>query len=168
MRILCISNYYPPYFEGGYEISVKESMDYLAEMGHEIFILCGSKGVANPSLNWEYIPREPVRTLKYINYQHSSFMDKHKVEVFNYKATIKALKQLCPDLVYFGNMKAISIAPVIAAQNLKIPRIFDVGDIWLRIYTSPSLKSRLFRFLKRILPFTVGGDIHLDPVIIVS
>ena len=170
MKILCISNYYPPFFEGGYEISVKESMDYLINKGYEVYILCGNKGTEyNSSNNAKlFLPEEPKRILHYIDYSNPSFFDKHNVEKHNYHATINALSAIQPHLVYFGNQKAISIAPVLAVQKLKFPRVFDIGDIWPDSYIKSDLKSRMYRFLKMILPGTIGGHIHLDPIIVVS
>lgn len=169
MNILCISNYYPPYYEGGYEISVKESMDYLRQNGHKVFILCGNKGIAQPPLHIsEVLEGEPIRVLQYIDYNNASFINKHRVEVFNYRITQALIKAVNPDIVYIANLKAISIAPVIAVQKLKIKRVFDLGDIWLKAYTGSSLKSRTFRFLKSLLPCTIGGHIDLNPVIVIS
>lgn len=170
MRVLCISNYYPPFFEGGYEISVKETMDFLSEQGHTIYILCGNKGVINDG---EPAPEaikanEAHRILQYIDYQHPKFSNKHKVEKYNYSATIKALQSSEPDLVYFGNMKGLSIAPVLAVQASKYPRVFDIGDIWPAAYLLPGLKSMIYRSIKRALPFTIGGKMILDPLIVPS
>lgn len=169
MKILCISNYYPPFFEGGYEISVQESMDYLETRGHQVFVLCGSKGSILPQDRALHFAEEPVqRKLRYIDYHHPSFLDKHKAELHNYLLTAKAIKALKPDLVYFGNQKAISIAPALAVQKLNIPHIYDIGDDWLKTYAANSLKKKIFQRLKCLLPFFVGGKVMLDPVIVPS
>ncbi len=169
MKMLCVSNYYPPHFEGGYEISVKETMDYLASRGHEVSVVCGTKGVAATDSS-SFIPEYGgvSRVLKYIDYQKPGFIAKHRVEKFNYQIVTDAIKVLNPDLVYIANMKAVSIAPVIAVQNAKVPHVFDLGDIWLKSYLAPGLKGRLFRYAKSILPNTIGGKIELNPVIVLS
>ncbi len=169
MKILCISNYYPPFFEGGYEISVQETMAYLSERGHQIYVLCGNKGVDSPDpIPSSLTPIEPLRTLRYIDYARPCFMDKHRVEKYNYNTVLQIALQVRPDIVYFGNMKALSISPVLAIQKLQIPRVFDLGDIWLKSYQNSSLKGRMFRLAKRVLPFTIGGRIDLNPVIVLS
>lgn len=169
MKILCISNYYPPHFEGGYEISVKETMDYMVERGHQVYVLCGHRGLSQAEpMPSKMIPGDVVRALTYIDYQHASFQNKHTVEIHNFRSTIAAINMTNPDIVYIANMKAISIAPVIAVQKRRIPRVFDLGDIWLRTYTAKDKKSRAFRFIKWLLPFTIGGRIYLNPVIVLS
>lgn len=169
MKILCISNLYPPYFEGGYEISVKETMDFLSEQGHEVYVLCGYKGVETSTIPNLAIERDaPLRILRYINYHEASIRNKHEVEKFNYLITCQVLDLVKPEIVYFGNMKAISIAPIIAVQKSGHKRIFDIGDIWLKNYSAKDLRSRFYRFVKGLLPFTISGKIHLDPVIVIS
>lgn len=169
MKILCISNFYPPYFEGGYEISVKESMDYLADHKHDVYILCGNRGQTDsPDKLQKPVPNQAIRILKYINYAQASFRDKHRVERFNYDVCCTLIRKLKPDIVYMANMKAISIAPVIAVQKLKQAHVYDLGDIWLKAYLQPGLKSRMFRWLKATLPLMIGGRIDLNPVIVVS
>ncbi len=175
MRVLCISNYYPPFFEGGYEISVKETMDYLAQMGHETYVLCGRKGIADEDLARNpgevvaaAVPDKPIRVLKYIDYRKRGFWAKHQVERYNYIVTKKLIAQINPDIVYMGNMKTISIAPVIATQNAGVPRVYDVGDLWPGSYLQKGFSGAVKRFLKAILPFTIGGRIVLDPVIVLS
>lgn len=169
MKILCISNFYPPFFEGGYEISISESMQYLARQGHTVYVLCGNRGVYDQASEPLTFSLDPIqRKLRYINYSQSSVWNKHRVEKHNYRLTKQACTLLKPDIVYFGNQKAISIAPSLAVQNLDIPHIFDIGDDWLRTYLATGLKARLFRLIKRILPFTIGGTVMLDPVLVPS
>ena len=169
MKILCISNYYPPYFEGGYELSVQESMDYLSSRGHEIHVLCGHKGF--PKVNTkdlDFSTPEVHRYLQYIDYLHASVFNKHLTEIHNYRTCIRACKIINPDIVYFGNQKAISLAPVLAVQKLSIPRVFDMGDDWMKQYYGPGAKKALYRWIKRTLPCFVGGAVHLCTVISVS
>lgn len=169
MKILCISNYYPPFSEGGYELSIKGIMDYLHSRGYEVHILAGERGVKdNALINDDKTQSKVIRTLKYIDYSRPSFKNKHDTEVFNYITTSSLLKIYKPDLVYFGNQKAISIAPIIAVQEQGIKRIFDLCDFWPDLYLKADTKSRLFSFLKQILPFTIGGKLKLNPMIACS
>jgi glycosyltransferase involved in cell wall biosynthesis len=154
MKILCVSNYYPPFYEGGYEISVKETMDFMEGSGHTVYVLCGTKGIPPKEIDLQDTPRAgiPHRVLNYIDYVSPSFQNKHQVEKHNYRRTMNTLRYVQPDLIYFGNMKGISIAPILAVQKQNIPRVFDIGDLWPRIYLSRNLSSIMNRFLKRVIP----------------
>jgi glycosyltransferase involved in cell wall biosynthesis len=169
MKILVLSNYYPPYFEGGYEISCQETVDYLLSMGNQVYILTGTKGLASPVSSLGILQSGIAeRIYRYIDYRQGGFLQKHQVEVFNYRVTKEAIKQVKPDIVYIWNMKAISIAPVIAVQHSKLPRLYDIGDFWIYTYQNPSLAGKLFRWLKAVLPFTIGGKLHIDPVLVIA
>src|SRR6185312_16891827 len=48
VRILLLSNLYPPYVEGGAEILAGEIGAGLARLGHEVMILTSSYGVEKP------------------------------------------------------------------------------------------------------------------------
>lgn len=39
MKILFVSNLYPPHFIGGYEIACKDTVDVLKNNGHDCFVL---------------------------------------------------------------------------------------------------------------------------------
>lgn len=166
MKILIISNYYPPYYWGGYELACKVTADFLSSQGHTIYILTGNYQSTN--FEDDFKPMSPCRKLRYINYETPSAWDKHCVEKYNYQLTSDWVRKLKPDLIYFWNMKGISIAPVMAAQDLNARRIFEIGDFWPGIYLQPGLAASIKRKLKMILPWTIGGQLNVSPAIAVS
>ena len=48
MRILVVSNLYPPHHIGGYELCCKEAVDGLRKRGHEVWVLTSDYGVRAP------------------------------------------------------------------------------------------------------------------------
>lgn len=164
MRILGISNYYPPHHEGGYEISVAQTLEHQRARGHQVRVLCGDRGGSGEGFDQSGISR----SLHYLNYSSGSSLDKHRVERYNYALTQKSIRDFAPDLVYIGSQKALSLAPALAVQDLKVPHIFDIGDIWLKSYLGSGLKSRFYRKIKATLPFTVGGKVVPQPAIVPS
>ena len=46
MRILVISNLYPPHALGGYEQRCRETVESLRQRGHSVQVLCSSYGCA--------------------------------------------------------------------------------------------------------------------------
>ena len=114
MKILVISNYYPPYYIGGYEVACFDTVQYLKNCGHEVYVLTGN--YKNESIEFEEI----YRKLKYINYEKPSYFDKHMVDVYNYELTQELIKKITPDLVYFWSLRLISLSPALAVQKLQI------------------------------------------------
>jgi len=168
MKILIISNYYPPYYFGGYELACKATADFLSSRGHNIYILTGNYMAKAKDFDDDLTPMAPYRKLRYINYETPSAWNKHCVEKYNYLLTLDLIQRVNPDLVYFWNMKGVSIAPVIAAQDLNVGRVFEIGDFWPGIYLQPGFPAFLKRKLKAILPWTIGGRLDVSPTIAVS
>ena len=168
MRILVITNYYPPYYKGGYELACRDCCDYLAARGHQVFILSGHYGLDFPLENTAYEEMNAVRRLRYIDYRTPSYLDKHRVEKHNYAATSEAIEAVKPDIIYVWNMQAVSLAPVLAVQKSGIKRIFEIGDLWPGIYIDDHPATRLKAFIKSMLPGLVGGRVEVSPVIAVS
>ncbi|HOH46469.1 MAG TPA: glycosyltransferase family 4 protein [Candidatus Cloacimonadota bacterium] len=164
MKILGISNFYPPHHEGGYEISVAQTLEHQKARGHQVRVLCGNRESTSDAFDADGISR----SLRYLDYEKGNALAKHRVERFNYALTQKTIRDFGPDLVYLGSQKALSLAPSLAVQDLKVPHIFDIGDIWLRSFQGSGLKSRIFRKAKALLPFTVGGVVVPEPAIVPS
>lgn len=162
MKILVISNYYPPHYIGGYELACFNTVEYLKKSGHTVYVLTGDY------LQKSHCFEEVYRGLKYINYDKPSFWDKHQVETHNYKVTQNVIKDFSPDIVYLWSLRLISLSPAMAVQNLHIKKIFEIGDFWMKGYLSSNFLSKIKRMIKNILPFTIGSKIELSPAICVS
>ncbi|MBN4055672.1 glycosyltransferase family 4 protein [bacterium AH-315-K03] len=170
LKIAIVGNYYPPYFVGGYELACKDTVAYLCAKGHKITVLCGHEGVSDKCKTFETgeYGEKIFRQLRYIDYKNPSFINKHIIEKYNFKTTNAHLHQYQPDIVYFWNMQSLSLAPVYAVQNAKVPRLFEMGDLWPKAYVKPGLSHRCKRLLKRLIPYTVGGEFDFGPCIVVS
>lgn len=162
MKILVISNYYPPYYIGGYELACFDTVQYLKDCGHEVYVLTGN--YKNESIEFETI----YRKLKYINYENPSYFDKYKVEVYNYELTQELIKKIRPDLVYFWSLRLLSLSPALAVQKLQVKKVFEIGDLWMKGYFQNTIFSKLKRSIKNCLPFFVGSFVEFSPAICVS
>lgn len=162
MKILVISNYYPPYYMGGYELSCFDTVQFLKKAGHEVTVLTGDYKKA--SKNFESI----YRKLKYIDYKKPSVFNKIEVENFNYEITKETIKEVNPDIVYFWSLRLISLSPIWIVDKLKIKKVFEIGDFWMKGFLSKTVFSKVKRGIKNILPFFYSKDVQIDPVICVS
>ena len=41
MKILVLTNYYPPAHVGGYELACQQTVNWLRQQGHQVRVLCG-------------------------------------------------------------------------------------------------------------------------------
>lgn len=163
MRILILSNEYPPHSLGGYEIACARTADWLRARGHQISILTG-KGPTAPDDQRQGVQRVFQR----IDYLHGGYRQKWQTERHNYLLTLDRLLTVKPDLVYLWNQRSISLGPALAVSRLGLPKVYEFGDFWPDAYLKPGLGPWIKREIKRHLPGTIGGKLDLNPVIAVS
>jgi glycosyltransferase involved in cell wall biosynthesis len=168
MKILIISNYFPPFYKGGYELSCKETCDYLL-VNNEVYILTGDyQAEIGSKIPSSLSSGDVTRTLRYIDYQNGGYKQKLGVERYNYKQTEVMIQRTKPDIVYLWNQQGISLSPLFAVQASKTPVVFDFGDFWYRVYLRDALSDKIKRFSKKILPFAVSGKPVWNNLITVS
>lgn len=161
MKILIISNLYPPHHIGGYEIGCRDITNLLREQGHEIRVLT-SRYFKNGEDNAEdtrHIFRELYHGFeKDSNWNtcRSLFREKE-----NRRLWASHVNGFQPELVYFWNMAQISLWMMTDAASRQIPIACYVSDQWLekpnevdywlkRFNPRQSLRGRLFLgFIRR-------------------
>ncbi len=133
MKILVITDRYPPHYVGGYELRCYDTVQGLVDRGHDIFILTSKFGLAKGEIQgrvmrilescswgfgalrgWKYIIFQIKRVPRYRN---------------NYAITKKTLEEISPDLIYVWHFADISITPILACLDLRYQVVFDIGDI---------------------------------------
>ncbi len=166
MRILLLSNLYPPYIEGGAEILARDIAAGLERLGHEVIVLTSSYGLSKPEQDghtWRALqPAPPV----YFDRQRSFWSQLH--QPFNYyrryhnAANARTLRQVVaatsPDILYIWEITGIGVNSLLKAlPDLKVPIVFHLGSYWLLYARSPETEqSRLRnRWLKQRLIGTV-------------
>ena len=160
MRILTVTNYYPPHFIGGYEIACKETMDFLKTQGHEVLV------ITSDYHKTEEREEDIVRDMHLINYSSSSRLSRKQEEYHNHKTVLHAIQTMQPDLVYFWSLRGIGLSVIEAAQKHDIPTVFEIGDFWMYGYMQES--SGLKKLLGLIFPFLKKKHIPITPTICVS
>lgn len=190
LRILIITNYYPPDMVGCYEKACADTVQYLASQGHRVHILSRawisdtSGGTsANTSGDTSRAASDTVsdgayademsgvslqRELLTIDYQRPRYRQKWAVERQNYACTAQAIQAFQPQVIYLWSQRGISLAPVYAAEDSGIPCVFEIGDIWPDSYFKTGWKAALRRRIKAALPFLQQRVLHMPHVISVS
>jgi glycosyltransferase involved in cell wall biosynthesis len=131
MRILVISNFYPPYFIGGYEWGCHEMVKALRSQGYDVSVLTSTYGVKRRSVD-----NHVYRLLEQdLGWDTACFMTRlselFKQEAQNAVAFRWTVRALQPDLIYFWNLHHISISIALRAQRMGFPTCCYVFDNWL-------------------------------------
>lgn len=109
MRLLFLSNLYPPYDIGGYEQLCKEIAELLVQRGHEVHVLTSQHG-----LNGRYTPEDGVTRSLFLqaDLDHYSiirdFSGRTRREAWNEQELYRVLYRTEPDLVVVWGMWNLS------------------------------------------------------------
>ena len=163
MRIMILSNYYPPYYIGGYELACYDTVEFLKKAGHEVHVLTGDYKSSQKE-----IEEGIYRKLKYIDYSKPSYLNKYEVESYNYDITKEMIETVQPDIVYVWSLRLVSLSPLWVIEKLKIKKIFEVADFWMKGYLSNSLIAKTKRVIKNVIPFCNSTKVEINPIICVS
>ena len=149
MRILVITNMYPPHHYGGYELSCEDAVRRFQGQGHDVSVLTSTIHVAGQTTD----PDEPSRR---IWRQLQPYWDDHvllspslrsrlAVERDNQNALQAALGATRPDVVSVWNMGALSLGLLTTMQQQGLQLVLVLADEWPAYAPHLDAWSRLFR-----------------------
>lgn len=136
MRILVISNLYPPDFIGGYELCCSQMVDGLLARGHDVHVLtttprtpCSRVGHVDRELELAncYDPYSVIRAqpvTRKANAGRAAVANAHNVHLL-----LASLRRFEPDVVYLWNLLGIGGLGIIGClQYLGVPWLWHLED----------------------------------------
>ena len=159
MKILMISNIYPPHVVGGYEIACSDMAEGLCARGHEVRVLTSRSSGGAPENNGvsralAFVPygKAPSRPLEILAL---SRREKKQLK--------QEVKKSGPDILYFWNGAQIAGVLPSAALASGVPAVFyfsstwwlekDEWDAWIKFWKNKTGAGRLARpAAERLLP----------------
>jgi glycosyltransferase involved in cell wall biosynthesis len=134
MKVLVVSNLYPPIAFGGYEILCQQIVELLRGRGHEVDVLTSRfRGEDAPGddprversleLTTEF-PR-PGEDVRFVDFRLRTI---HRVARVNEALTGRALDRGAYDLVFGWCMNRLSLGPMFAARERDVPVCYTVND----------------------------------------
>ncbi|MFN9662264.1 MAG: glycosyltransferase family 4 protein [Akkermansiaceae bacterium] len=131
MRILVISNLYPPHEIGGYEIRCRDVTERLRASGHEIRVLTSHHQVAGrPDESQPHVSRI-LRIHGMYGHPWIGLLKLHALEKHNHRALTGEIENLRPDHIHVWNMGGISKSLLLRLEAGDIPVVYDVSDHWI-------------------------------------
>jgi glycogen synthase len=162
MRILLLSNLYPPHAAGGAEILASDIAAGLELRGHEVVVLTSSHGLAGAGQDervWRVLREFPVAHFD----RRRSFARQFN-KLYNYyrryhcpanaRALRRAVSTVKPDVLYVWEVTGIGVTSLLKAMaDLAVPTVFHLGSYWLLYAGSPETEQTRLRLqnLKRWL-----------------
>ncbi len=162
MRILLLSNLYPPHVLGGAEILAGNVAAELERLGHEVLVLTSWYGLPDAQQD-----QRVWRTLSSVSSAHfdqrgSVLGQLHKLQQYyqdyhaptNAKELRRIVEQTKPDVLYIWELNGIGINSLLSVlPDLALPTVFHLNSYWWQYARSPETEhSHLrLRWLKRAL-----------------
>ncbi|MBN2469713.1 MAG: glycosyltransferase [Anaerolineae bacterium] len=144
MRILVMSDLYPPHFLGGYELKCRLHVDELRRLGHEVRVLTSRWKLPAPVVEGHVhrlLHVDPVSpNLRLRPARELPLRLDRRVSQFRWALATRRNRALAaqvarefqPDVVYVWNMGGVGITPVLAVQEQGYPCVFRLDDYWLK------------------------------------
>ena len=133
LRILVISNLYPPHHIGGYEIRCHEVVEGLKSRGHKLRVLTSTFGVTSKNCDGEVF-RWLRHDFSEGSARHSSWVRAAFIirnEWQNQRCLGRVLREFRPDVVFLWNPKHISMSLIPVTRAAGVPICFSIDDDWL-------------------------------------
>jgi glycosyltransferase involved in cell wall biosynthesis len=137
VKVLVLSNLYPPDVIGGYEIACAQAVDALRERGHAVWVLTAAPRTPVP---------EAAHVLRRLRLVEETYWSEHDlwfhplaktlrdaesrfVSAYNVHLLTAALEELEPDVVYVSNLIGLGgLALIACLQYLTVPWVWQLGD----------------------------------------
>ncbi len=130
MRILIISNLYPPHCLGGYEILCDQVRCELQRQGHEVAVLTSTHGLTDDKAPTSDRDVHPVLDL-YLPFCEAPRLLRHRrwwVGLRNYRITRKFIARWRPDVIFIWSQLRLTVGPARAAEASGFPVAYTFND----------------------------------------
>lgn len=160
MKILALTNLYPPHYLGGYELICHAVVKALRARGHSVRVLTSNHRVENPKGDEDPNIERSLRVHGFYGHPWLGIRSLTQLEIENNAILRRALEEAKPDLVYVWNMGGISKSLLTTLERSGIPVAFYLSDhwiarglaadVWMNWWNGPgSLPKRIARNLLR-------------------
>ncbi len=131
MKILVISNLYPPHEIGGYELRCRDVVERLRSAGHDIRVLTSDHHVqGRTEIDQPHVARR-LRVHGMYGHPWLSIQKLHTLEKHNHLALSDELANFQPELVHVWNMGGISKSLLLRLEAATTPVVYDISDHWI-------------------------------------
>ncbi len=165
MRILLLSNLFPPYVEGGAEILANDVATGLKELGHEVLVLTSFYGLVRARREeriWRTLQTFPVAHFD----KRRPFLQQSN-QLYNYyrryhcpanaRELRRVIAETSPDVLYTWEITGIGLTSLMKAlSELNIPMVFHLGSYWLIYASRPDTEQSRLQ-ARRLKQWLIGS-----------
>lgn len=134
LRILLISNLYPPHYVGGYELGCREVVCELRRRGQKVLVVTSRFGVPAPTrgnLVWRVLPHEFVEgEVAEPSPPAARFARLVRRERVTRQVFAQSVASFRPEVLWIWNLRSVSVNLAFLAERSGIPVCYFVSDEW--------------------------------------
>jgi len=127
MRVLFVTNTFPPDYTGGAEVSLYHTCRGLMQAGVACRVLHVNNRRATAGADWRSVDGIAVHRVQFDSHHiWQDVLDRRIVEVVR-----QEIRRFGPDLVHVHNVSGASLAPFVACREENMPAVSTLHDHWL-------------------------------------
>jgi glycosyltransferase involved in cell wall biosynthesis len=142
MKILIVTNLYPPYYKGGYEVHCAQVAEALCRSGHEVCVLSSVYGLPLRAFGTIQTRSEEINGVtvhRWLNqYVYGPqpacrpwTLFQAKRELRDARQFLKVLRSFEPDIVNWWNMNGLTKTILSLPHTWRIPDVLQIEDRWM-------------------------------------
>lgn len=176
MKILVVSNLFPPDVVGGYEILCAQVAEGLAASGHDVTVLTSRGDRADVEYSESgalRVIRELKLTTPFGEVAQRSRLRRNRVGRWNAAVAVSRVREMQPDVVFVWSQLRLTVAVARACEELGVPVCYTMNDPHLAGFRARdfefTMRSAAGAFLDRIVvPHDTADALNLDHVTCIS
>lgn len=129
MRVLFITNTFPPAYTGGAEVANYHTVRGLIRRGVTCELLSINNRMPRTARDWYKLDGIPVQRVDFFTRRRTAIGDVFDPRI--YRAVRAELKHFKPDIVHMQNMSGATLAPYLACRAAGVPVVNTLHDLWL-------------------------------------
>jgi glycosyltransferase involved in cell wall biosynthesis len=142
MRVLIVSNLYPPHHQGGYELRCAQVTEYLRRRGHDVRVVTSSYQI-NGSTDTAVVREDCVNGVGVLRFLRHHRLDPRQPDGRLYNLDIvrrqltdiarfgQILDDFQPDLVCWWNLEGVTKAILRMPHDRTVPSVYCIDDNWM-------------------------------------
>ena len=132
MKILVLTNLYPPHHAGTFDLRCEATVNNLKLRGHTLRVLTSTHGMHMPQQGGE-VERRLLLNGAYDHPLVTSYNELKKLETENHTALREVIASFQPDLVHVFSLFGLPKSFIFALRHCGMPTVYDVADNWLSL-----------------------------------
>lgn len=130
MKILVVSNLYPPVSPGVGEWRCQSITEALQLRGHEVRVLTSNFGISRGERG-EQVERRLLLNGAFGQPAVTEFKALRALEIHNQQVLREAVRDFAPDLCFVWSLRGLSKGLIFTLNQLRRPVVYDVADDWM-------------------------------------